>query len=199
LNETPHASNPFQTSATRRLQFCVPDEWYRRSRFRVVPPLAQEPSEATIKQLASLRELDAAEESDTSEEGEGTAKQKDAPRSPPGVASPVQSFNPGTTEWRGTVAQRRLSSLFESWKGASDGGGGGTVGRKSVSEPHILESGTLGRKSVSEPQLLEVSASAAQNKADSVESDDGSESELDTAEFEEMLVSSLVRFLFAWS
>jgi diaphanous 1 len=169
LNETPYTPNPFRTSATRRLQFCVPDEWFRRSKFRVAPSLAHQPSEETIKQLANLDEMEAVDE------GEGTAKQKDAPRSPPAVSSPIQSFNPGT-EWRGTVAQRRLSSLFETWKGSGDAGG----------------SGTMGKKTVSEPQLLSLGANGATSGSHSSDAEDSSESELDPTEFEEMLASPSV-------
>jgi diaphanous 1 len=182
----PFAPNPFRTSATRRLTFCVPDEWYRRSKFRQVPAISHEPSEETIRRLAdlddrhdrhdSIAESDenGDEDDDDDDDAVGTAKQKDAPQSPKGVSSPIQSFNSGA-EWRGTVAQRRLSSLFDSWKGPSE---------VQPSPPT-----TPDRKSVSEPMLMGETQKNTLSRSNTSDSTESSDSEMDDTDFEEMLVS----------
>ena len=50
-------------------RFCVPDEWYRRSRSRNLSSASFETSEATIKQLEALQESDEDEDDEAEEEG----------------------------------------------------------------------------------------------------------------------------------
>lgn len=87
--------------------FCVPDEWYRRSRTRTLSSSSLTPSEATIKRLADLQESE--EEDEEPVEGEGTAKAKTAINQSP-TSSPAKSG-----DWRGTFSQTRLSNMFEGW------------------------------------------------------------------------------------
>jgi diaphanous 1 len=155
------------------MTFCVPDEWYRRSKFRVVPAISHEPTEETIKRLADLRDKEAEEEEEEDAEA-GTAKQKDGPYSPPSASSPLQSFNSGT-EWRGTVAQRRLSSMFDGWKAPP--------------ETPTTTTTSPDRKSVSEPMLIDQMRGNGLAKSSGSESTESSDSELDSGDFEEMLVS----------
>jgi hypothetical protein len=173
--ESPYSQDSLSPSATRRLRLCVPDEWYRRSRFRKANGSTSsfEPSEDTIKRLASLQEALG------EDEGEGTAKQKDAPPLP---SPPSQSFN-ASTEWRGTVAQNRLSNLFGSWgAGSSPESPLSPPERKSVSEPRLVKHSTGRRK------MLNTSGNTSSASALASESE-SEESEPDSGDFEEMLVS----------
>ncbi|KAJ6515515.1 hypothetical protein C8R45DRAFT_809608 [Mycena sanguinolenta] len=97
----PFSANPLSSSAKRSFRFCVPDEWYRRSKSRGLSSTSSEPSESTIRNLASLQE----EEDEEDEEGEGTAKLNDP--------APPRS-NGG-----GEAAQNRLSMMFDGWLGGS--------------------------------------------------------------------------------
>jgi diaphanous 1 len=89
-------------------RFCVPDEWYRRSRTRTLSSGSLTPSEATIQRLADLEE---SEEEDDEElaEGEGTAKAQ------PAVIQSPQNSPRKSGDWRGTFSQTRLSTMFEGW------------------------------------------------------------------------------------
>src|SRR5262245_26692997 len=69
--QTPFVPNPFAPSAKRGFRFCVPEEWYRRSRSRPVANLSFEPSQSTIRRLAALQESD---EEGTDDDEEGTAR-----------------------------------------------------------------------------------------------------------------------------
>lgn len=88
-------------------RFCVPDEWYRRSRTRTLSSSSLTPSEATMKRLADLQESE--EEDGEPVEGEGTAKAKAAINQSPA------GFPPKSGDWRGTFSQTRLSNMFEGW------------------------------------------------------------------------------------
>lgn len=168
--ESPHTSNPFASSpstASRSFRFCIPDEWYRRSKSRQVSSTSTEPSEDTIRRLADLEELD------ENDEAEGTAKQKDLAH-PEAPASPSSSM---TTEWRASISQNRLSSMFESWmRPTSPEVPTGTISAK--------------EKTVSEPRLV------AQHTGGTIigipfEMGDSNEaSEFDQQEFEHVLVST---------
>lgn len=89
-------------------RFCVPDEWYRRSRTRTLSSGSLTPSEATIKRLADLEESEEEDEEEPGE-GEGTAKAQPAVIQSP-ASSPRKSG-----DWRGTFSQTRLSTMFEGW------------------------------------------------------------------------------------
>lgn len=88
-------------------RFCVPDEWYRRSRTRTLSSGSLTPSEATIKRLADLEESEEEDEEEIAEGG-GTAKADLATQST--ASSPRKSG-----DWRGTFSQTRLSTMFEGW------------------------------------------------------------------------------------
>ena len=89
-------------------RFCVPDEWYRRSRTRTLSSGSLTPSEATIRRLADLQESEEEDEEESAED-EGTTKARPAATQSPG-SSPEKSG-----DWRGTFSQTRLSSMFEGW------------------------------------------------------------------------------------
>lgn len=167
--EVPHVFNPLSKSATRRFYLCVPDEWYRRSKFRHVTSHSYQPSDATIKRLAELQE------SDSEGDADGTAKQKGSVL--PNLGSPKGSFDAGA-EWRGTIAQNRLSNLFDSWRNSASSSGTivGASNRMSVSEPKLLQHQVMSR-------------TKAKDADNSIESE-SEESEPDTADFEEMLVGA---------
>ena len=88
-------------------RFCVPDEWYRRSKTRTLSSGSLAPSEATIRRLAELQESE--EDEEEAAEGEGTAKAQVTINQSP-TSSP-----PKSGDWRGTFSQARLSTMFEGW------------------------------------------------------------------------------------
>jgi diaphanous 1 len=143
-------------------RFCVPDEWYRRSKSRSVSTESPTPSEETIKRLADL------EEQELSDEEDGTAKQKDLVNSPPTSSSPSKS---ASGDWKGSFSQNRLSSLFESWLAPPS---------------HQTDSTSRDRMSVSEPTLLD---QAAVDPKREVVSDNSSDENDDLVDFNQMLVS----------
>ncbi|KZT71430.1 FH2-domain-containing protein [Daedalea quercina L-15889] len=164
--ESPYTPNPFVSSpstASRSFRFCVPDEWYRRSKSRQVSTTSTEPSEDTIRRLADLEELD------ESDEAEGTAKQKDLAQ-PEAPASPTFSM---TTDWRASISQNRFSSMFESWIRPTS--------------PEIPVGATAAKeKIVSEPKLVEqhTGGTIVGNAFDSTDEDPN---DLDELEFEHVL------------
>lgn len=111
---------------------CVPDEWYRRSKSRNVSTASFETSDSTIRRLVALQE------SDEEDEDEGTAKlASDSPMRPPPATN--------TADWRGSLSQNRLSSLFDGWLNSSPPASpnrnstfGSPGDRKSVSEPKLV-------------------------------------------------------------
>ena len=146
-------------------RFCVPDEWYRRSRTRTLSSGSLTPSEATIRRLADLEESE--EDEEESAEGEGTAKAQVAATQSSPTSSPGNS--PGSSgDWRGTFSQARLSTMFEGWL-------------PSAPAPVApIESPTQSKRisvSVSEP--IPVPAEPAESESD------------DLNEFEEMMVKHL--------
>lgn len=156
---------PTISSASRSFRFCVPDEWYRRSRSRSNSSASLGPSEDTVRRLEDLQESD-----EESEDGDGTAKQKDAPPAP---ASPP-------SDWRNSISQNRLSSMFESWIYPTNTSPSNTTTRSEkrvVSEPKLVAQHTGGS-----PVALPPTDQHPQE----------SELPLDNAEFEEMLVSSTI-------
>ncbi|KAJ3532310.1 hypothetical protein NM688_g7443 [Phlebia brevispora] len=159
--DTPLKSPTVLSSASRSFRFCVPDEWYRRSRSRSNSSISLEPSEDTVRRLEKLEESD-----EDSEEGDGTAKQKD---------KDVPSTS-GLSEWRNSLSQNRLSSYFESWihTTASPTNTAARVEKKVVSEPKLVAQHTGG------------SVTAAVSGAPVSQEP---ESDVDSTEFEEMLDS----------
>ncbi|KAJ7490265.1 armadillo-type protein [Mycena galericulata] len=154
----PFSPNPLSSSARRTFRFCVPDEWYRRSKSRSLSSTSIEPSESTIRQLASLQE-------EEDEDDEGTAKLND-------TASPQAS----ATDEAGSPAQNRLSTMFEGWFSSP-----AAPPRTSV----VLASDS--RKSiVSEPKLVPHFTGGGLGGGETDGAGDDSES-IDEAAFEAML------------
>jgi len=155
--------------AKRQFRFCVPDEWYRRSKSKGLSPAAR-PSESTIRRLAALQE----EQDDDGDNDEGTAK-----IGSPNV-SPSQQNSSKTMEQRGLVTQGRLSSIFDGWLKP-------TSPTSSSRTSAVISS--QNRKSVGEPMLVDQTITFARSSlpgsdANYDENGDGFESA-----FEEMLVS----------
>ncbi|KAH7919532.1 hypothetical protein BV22DRAFT_1075069, partial [Leucogyrophana mollusca] len=149
-------------SGSPTYHFCVPDEWYRRSKPRALSVTSLQPSEETIKHL---KELESEEE-----DGEGTAKQKKSLSEQHAESLAVP--RPSSPDWRSSLSQSRLTNLFSSWS--------------QTTAPAPTPAPPSNRKSVSEPTLME------QHTGGSVSMDRGNqvaeESELfDAAEFEQLL------------
>ena len=122
---------PQAFSASRYLRICVPDEWYRRSRSRSNSTASYEPSEDTVKRLADLQESD--------EEEDGTAKLKDPTQSLPALSTSTRFTGP--SDWRNSIAQNRLSSLFDSWIHSSPSSSAAdfSTEKKTGSEPRLIQ------------------------------------------------------------
>jgi diaphanous 1 len=124
----PLIANPFSHSAKRSFRFCIPDEWFRRSKTRQLLSSSVEPSESTIKGLAALEESE-------EEEDEGTAKRRETSR-----------VHPGALDWRASLSPNRLTSLFDGWIRPSPPASPtrasaifASSDKKNVSEPRPLE------------------------------------------------------------
>lgn len=159
--ERPTKSNPFGSSAIRSFRICIPDEWFRRSKSRSTSSASSSyaPSEDTVRRLESLQESD-----EESEEEGGTAKMKES--SP----SPSKSSFVAPNDWRSSISQSRLSSMFDSWMHPTT----------SADPPSTPE-----KKVVSEPKLLE---SRSSDQVDHSTPSHGNDAD---SEFEQMLVRSL--------
>ncbi|EMD40584.1 hypothetical protein CERSUDRAFT_102967 [Gelatoporia subvermispora B] len=165
--ESPFSTNPIGPSATRTFRFCVPDEWYRRSRSRTISSSSLTPSEATIRRLADLEE----EEEEDSEVVDGTARQKDLVQ--PQERETISPQATGTAaDWRGSVSASRLSSLLEGWVYSTPSGTGSISQRKPVSEPKLIDR----RNSI-----------IIAGPADMTTTDGGAADDVDAAVFEEFL------------
>jgi diaphanous 1 len=159
----PLVSNPFSRSAKRKFRFCIPEEWYRRSKSRSMSSSASaEPSEATIRRLEALQE------SDEEEEDDGTAKRNEVPQ------SQVVRQN-STSNWRNSISPNRLSHLFDGWNQPA---APETPTRSSVV---ILPD----KKAVSEPKLVEHGTGMSMTAESTDNSDLG---DLEFADFEQMVV-----------
>lgn len=155
-------------AAKQQFRFCVPDEWYRRSKSKGVSPAAG-PSASTIRRLAALQE-DGDEDND-----EGTAKIGNL------SASPSQQNVAKTVEQRGLVTQGRLSSIFDGWLKP-------TSPTSSSRTSAVISSSN--RKSVSEPMLVNQTMTFTRSSLSGSDANDSeNEDEFESA-FEEMLVSS---------
>lgn len=154
--------NPFSSQASRIFRFCVPDEWYRRSKSRAVSSASVEPSESTLRRLAALQESDEEE----MDEGDGTAK----------VSDNATTQSPSTPSHQGTFSQNRLSHIFDGWLAPTS----------PTSSPTPTEKR---RTIVSEPKPLDKRATkdARAQVSDTSESE---ESDVDSGDFEQMLVLS---------
>ncbi|KAI0307002.1 hypothetical protein B0F90DRAFT_1807716 [Multifurca ochricompacta] len=152
----------FSSKARRLFRFSVPDEWYRRPRPRTTSSVSLEPSESTIR---AIQDTEAPEE-----DAGGTAKQTTSHAasdvSPPSGARSI--------DWRHSLSQARLSSVFEGWLRPST----------PTSPPRASKSFTSERMSVSEPRLVEqvnIDVDFHTSHADAGEVD------LDMGNFEQML------------
>lgn len=164
----PFSPNPFQMAAKRQFRFCVPDEWYRRSKPKGLSPAA--PSESTIRCLAALQE----EEDGDEDNDEGTAKIGN-----PNL-SPSQQNVAKTMEQRGLVTQGRLSSIFDGWLKP-------TSPTSSSRTSAVMSS--QNRKSVSEPTLVNQTTTFSGSSPSGSDASDGENEDEFESGFEEMLVS----------
>jgi diaphanous 1 len=155
--------DPFSVKASRAFRFCVPDEWYRRSKSRDVTHTSLEPSESTIRRLV---------ESNTEAE-EGTARFQT--RTSP-TSSSIVAARPASPDWRASISQARLSSIFDVWKLSTS---------PTSSSPANF---TGEKKIVSEPRLVEQHSGSGFLSSD--EEVEGSQ-KFNSAEFEQMLVRRL--------
>jgi diaphanous 1 len=130
--------------------------------------MSVEPSESTIK---AVQEMEASEE----EEESGTAKQIPAhPASKvPDTSSAKTSAT--STEWRQSLSQARLSSVFDSWLRSPT----------PTSPPRVTKVSTPERMSVSEPKLIGLTNGDTDSQTGQ---EDSVEEGLDTDEFEQLLV-----------
>jgi diaphanous 1 len=166
-----HLSDPpstFSAKARRFFRFSVPDEWYRRSRPRPTSSLSLESS-------GSLTEASQDMETSEEEDGDGTAKQARASAVSdilPPSTSKVKSESP---DWRQSLSQGRLSSVFESWLRPST----------PTSPTRAAKNFTPERMSVSEPKLL---VRAGEDVASHTSHVDAVEVDSDMEDFEQMLV-----------
>lgn len=162
--------NPFPPSASsvaHTFRFCVPDEWYRRSKSRSVSTTSTEPSEDTIRRLADM------EEEEESGESGGTAKQKADTGSEPDLRTPTSGFS-APTDWRSSISQNRFSSMFESWI-------------RPTSPTAETTAIPVERKVVSDPRLMDRTSRDLGSTGVPTEGDAGA-NDVDPGEFEEMLV-----------
>lgn len=168
--ETPFKAAPPAFSASRHFRICVPDEWYRRSKSRSNSSVSFTPSEDTVRRLADLQE------SEDEEEGDGTAKQKNsANSSKTPVAGPGSPGFTAPSDWRNSIAQNRLSSLFESWMHS---------GSPATSTTELPPE----KKTVSEPKLISHNTGEAIARPTAGETRVDNDEDVDADEFEEMLV-----------
>ena len=136
--------------------------------------MSLEPSESTIR---AVQDMEASEEED---EG-GTAKQSTA-QAASNVPSPAKPSS-SSTEWRQSLSQARLSSVFDSWLRPSI----------STSPPKVTKDSTPKRMSVSEPKL--VGRTNGDDHSQRIQDDSGDDG-LDTNEFEQMMVFANMSVLY---
>lgn len=163
-------SNPFQSSTSQGFRFCVPEEWFRRSKSRVTAlPLL--PSQSTTKHMIGSDE-------DASTEDEGTAKQQRLTEMP----HPLNERR--DPDWLSSLSQSRLSNLFDGWLSTS----------ASTSPTRANTMFASDRINVSEPKLVEHRTGDARSlNGDGDPTGDSEGEEPDTATFEQMLVSRFLR------
>jgi hypothetical protein len=130
--------------------------------------MSYEPSESTIK---ASQDMETSEE----EDGDGTAKQANMSA----VSDVPPPSKPKSADWRQSLSQGRLSSVFEGWLRPS-----------TPTSPRTAKFSTPERMSVSEPKLLEQANGDVGSDASSV---DAAEMDLDTENFAQMLVRAVYR------
>jgi diaphanous 1 len=157
-----YASNPFSSSAKRIFYFCVPEEWYRRSKSRSIANISSEQSQSTAGRLTVLQESDA----EGTDDEDGTARFQTAASHMTNTATTLQH----PSDRRGSISQNRLSSLFDGWLTTSPT----SPTRTNASLWHE-------KKNVSEPKLV-------QDRAGYHNFDNGNDQELNVVDFEQMLV-----------
>ena len=168
--ETPLAPNPIGASASRSFRFCVPDEWYRRSKSRTVSSTSNV-SQDTIRRLADLEEEEGDDEDELDQEG--TAKLKSLEAST--TSEPGSGGFKAPMDWRGSISQNRFSSILDSWIRPQS--------------PVNERPSTPTPKVVSEPKLVE------HKTGDSVSSTTNPEhASVDADAFEQMLVRTKHEF-----
>ena len=163
LFHSSEAPSTFSAKARRYFRFSVPEEWYRRSRPRPTSSVSSE----------SLTEASQDIETSEEEDGDGTAKQARA--SAVSDISPPSKVKFESADWRQSLSQGRLSSVFESWLRPST----------PTSPTRAAKNFTPERMSVSEPKLLERTGEDVVSHTSHV---DAVEDDLDMADFEQMLV-----------
>ena len=156
----------FSANARRYFRFSVPDEWYRRSRPRPTSSLSLESSESLTEESQDV-------ETSEEEDGDGTAKQTRA--SAVSDIPPPLKAKSESADWRQSLSQGRLSSVFESWLRPST----------PTSPTRAAKNFTPERMSVSEPKLLERTGEDVTSRTNH---DDVVEADLDIGDFEQMLV-----------
>jgi diaphanous 1 len=164
-----HSFDPpstFSAKARRSFRFSVPDEWYRRSRPRPTSSLSLDQSESSTE---ASHDMGTSEE----EDGDGTAKQSRA--SAVSDTSPPSKVKSESADWRQSLSQGRLSSVFEGWLRPST----------PTSPTRTARNFTPERMSVSEPKLLERTGESDASDTNNV---DAVEADLDMSDFEQMLV-----------
>jgi len=166
--ETPFASNPFHSSAPRTFRFCIPDEWFRRSKPRHLTSTSLEPSESTIKRLADLEALD----DEGSTNGEDTAKQPKLVQTP----RPHHECR-DSPDWRSSLSQSRLPNLFDGLLSDQPSA--------SVKRPNTMLAPE--RVNVSEPKLMEHHSGSSAAGSSFGDSERSEAEEPNNAEFEQML------------
>ncbi len=166
-------------SASRSFRICVPEEWYRRSRSRSSSSASLAPSEDTVRRLEDLQESE-----DEGEEGDGTAKQKDLGLSTSEIEPGNSQVFTSPSDWRNSISQNRLSSIFESWIHPT-----ATGTTNHVTSPE--------KKAVSEPKLVPQRPSSGPSAAvpSGTQAPQSDRDTVDSSEFEEMLVSSMFSHL----
>jgi diaphanous 1 len=138
------------------IRFCIPDQWFRR------------------KPRPSSTQSHSTTDSSADEEGEGTAKQS---KSGTGSSTPFQTASrPSSPEWRGSVAQSRLTSLLAGWSQPA-----------LATTSAVVATPTGNRKSVSEPLLVQQNTGISLSTGESASPGPG---EIDLDEFERCIVSS---------
>ena len=180
VTSEPFCPNPLTPKATRHFRFCVPDEWYRRSKSRTASHASYEPSQATIRRLASLQESE--DENEDEEDESGTAKISDGASTAKGS---------GGADNKGTFSANRLSTIFGGWLGESATSTSAAGNRSSAIHIGSPEK----RKSiVSEPKLVAHLTGGTPATKDAPESATDASDDYSEKEFDAMLVSAPLYF-----
>ena len=137
------------------IRFCIPDQWFRRK------------PRSSSSQSHSSASTDAGNSAD--EDGEGTARQS---KSSAGSSTHFTAPVPGSPEWRGSVAQSRLTNFLAGWSQPAP-----------ATTSAVIATPAGKRKSVSEPLLVQHNTGGCPMMGENVRSGD-----VDSEEFERCLV-----------